>query len=217
MKKLWVAMLVAGAGFCAQAYTYHFTMTCADIPMKWEKLSDEAIWYLVDTTMQPEKGGTGNGTVLVWGQNADYTKGKYTTDTAHSQTTIKIGNTTYDVLEHTITADGSYVNNFTYTNPETGDAQKAVTFAFVFNENSKDLKAYYGVSGVKSLDNLKAVIYDPNGQGTQEIVMNPVGFTGYSAQPHFDAGVALDIPEPTSALLVLVGMAGLALRRRRAA
>ena len=52
--------------------------------------------------------------------------------------------------------------------------------------------------------------YDVVGMGTTTTIMNLVDTTPYTA------GQWTAVPEPTSGLLMLLGMAGLALRRRRA-
>ena len=72
----------------------------------------------------------------------------------------------------------------------------------------------YGVSAVQ--DGITALIYDPEKQEGSKGIFD-AGKIGLAATKEFGGGPGPDpIPEPTSGLLLLLGVAGLALRRRRA-
>ena len=71
---------------------------------------------------------------------------------------------------------------------------------------SADQKKY----GVSSVQDVSALIYDPAKQEGSKGIFD-AGTLGLNPTKEFK-----DVPEPTSGLLLLLGVAGLALRRRRA-
>ena len=87
-------------------------------------------------------------------------------------------------------------------------ADSSAYFVIVSSDQTK-----YGVSSVQDMS---ALIYDPDKQEGSKGTFD-AGTLGLAATKDFGGGPGPDpIPEPTSGLLLLLGVAGLALRRRRA-
>jgi hypothetical protein len=106
----------------------------------------------------------------------------------------------------------------TYTVTQ-ADANGGWSFAKEYTNAGKDVNGYYQVL-VTNADGDMASIYEFNISGTtatstmQDMKLNAAwGGSEFLQQGGYTVNV---VPEPTSGLLMLVGLAGLALRRRRA-
>jgi len=206
------AMVVLAACAAQASYTYTWTMTIDKIPSSFTKLSNNAVWYLVDT-----KRGD-NGTVLCYNTSAEYGSNELSLDKSikmtssfdHTDESVTLGNVVYNNDSHKIFADdSSIVNKFD------GDI-KSVTFQMKFTTET-NLGALYGKT--TDLDNLTAYLYDPDYALT--LKKTPVAYANSDNVISFTSKLAMmsdsSVPEPTSGLLVLFGLAGLALKRKRAA
>ena len=119
-------------------------------------------------------------------------------------TATGLSNTGFTMVDsYTITAD---------------DATSRWAFAKEYTNAGKDVNGYYQVL-VTNADGDMASIYEFNISGTtatsttQDMKLNSGWASGEFLQ---QGGYTVAVPEPTSGLLMLVGLAGLALRRRRA-
>lgn len=84
------------------------------------------------------------------------------------------------------------------------DNDLGTTLYYVLVSNSEATTYSYGSS------NISAFTYDPGNQETSP------GSLALTSANFSSSGTITSVPEPTSGLLILLGMAGLALRRRRA-
>ena len=112
--------------------------------------------------------------------------------------------------QHTL--DYDEWDNGAFTSSFTGDASdlNGKTYAIVLYDGTADNAQYsvalYTVSGLDDAGGAKEILMDGSGDGSL-LSANPTGTTFYGVAP---------APEPTGGLLMLVGFAALALRRRRA-
>ena len=97
-------------------------------------------------------------------------------------------------------------NGRNYTIDQTTAYEIAADSSAYFVIVSVDQKKY----GVSDVQDVSALIYDPQKQESSKGVFD-AGTLGLNPTKEFK-----DVPEPTSGLLLLLGVAGLALRRRRA-
>jgi hypothetical protein len=108
------------------------------------------------------------------------------------------------------------VDSYTVTS---ADANNGWSFAKEYTNAGKDVNGYYQVL-VTNAEGDKASIYEFNITGTtptsttQDMKLNALWTDPNTFLQQ--GGYTVAVPEPTSGLLMLVGLAGLALRRRRA-
>jgi len=205
-----MAAMVGLAAFAAQAsYSYTWQMTINNIPSSFTKLSDNAQWYLVDTTR------AGGETVLFYNTSKEYASMEWSKDNTikmetsanHDGSSVMLGGKTYKNDSHVVESTSSYIKN-----KVDGDTKK-VTFV-VAGETETNLYGLYG-NGSYDYSNLVAYLYDPDNE--LNIVYSPVGYSGKDENTIVFTASSSLVPEPTSGLLVLFGLAGLALKRKRAA
>lgn len=109
-----------------------------------------------------------------------------------------------DLAGYSLTS-GTFSNNrgSAYISTSTTDAPNSM-FWMIFADGSTE--AGKSVLWTAATD-VSANLYEPPASGTQ---------LGLTATSFANSGTIASVPEPTSGLLMLVGLAGLALRRRRA-
>lgn len=125
--------------------------------------------------------------------------------------------TKLDTSAGTANNGGTIVGTYTVTS---GDIE-SYTFTSTYNNVGSDVNGYYAILVADGSDLTKASYMDMGSisgttamSGTQQLYFNMDWDTNdYLSQGGYSTAV---VPEPTSGLLILIGMAGLALRRRRA-
>jgi len=241
MKKLLmmtaVAAMACGAWASETVQTYAFGFTITGIPYSYSQLTGGATMYLIDTA---------NNNILAYSTAAEMDSGNRQLATpgvkmisadiehkAEQSQSVTIMGQTYFYKSHYLQA-GSTVQDIYYdSNGDTmviNNDGKPTKGGQVVDASTKDVEfklklASYDDAVQQSIANalsagsnnkLAAILYDQEG-GYYQYFSN-IGVLGTSNSPDFQANGPYDsVPEPTSGLLVLLGMAGLALRRRRAA
>lgn len=226
MKKLMILAAAAAMAFGAQAGALQFNLTCQNVPVSVTKITGDSYFCLIDPEksqilayVQPKEFGGQKTKFDDYGSPNDYVT-SFGESKTHNGETITINGTDYTVNEHVVAGSSTKViDKFNGTwdyGTQTGSAtEKDVVFQMFVNSSNSDTEAILGLYDTQSVDtSLLAVIWDPSGY-YQEY---KVGVTGNSDPILFSAkGPYNPVPEPTSGLLLLLGMAGLALKRKQVA
>ena len=191
MKKLIIMMAMSIATVAVNAAS--FSWTCTGITSLPESTAAAgagwAVYYLAADTYATALEKVADGSIATWAaDNAKYTSATFVT-------TGRGGGT------HASTPDGTKFGTYT-----TGDSESG--YLVILDNAAADKASYYAMTGVVDSDSVTALGNDiKTGFGT---------FEASTATSAGGSGGWQAVPEPTSGLLMLVGLAGLALRRRRA-
>jgi len=190
MKKILIMAVVASSAIALHAASF-----------TWTSGTGSANTYLWDTTTNAKATSLAGTIVLVslgtteswsWDNAVELTGSGATGTLTTSGKAAKIG-----------TVGGAY--SFTYGDPSTGALSNGEVLGVMFKDTSGELRQLRYVAD----DSLVSDTYTVSG-------LSADNWAG--AQFNFATGgnFTASVPEPTSGLLMLLGMAGLALRRRRA-
>jgi len=216
MKKLLVFMAMMTLALGAWAYDYNFTLS-VQCPEVFATMSEDGGYYLVNTKTDTVyfywKGNEWNVE-----QKSGKTYLSQESDVTHAAVeskTFEIKDKTYYVINQFSESGESTVKNRTSTIPE----YKKVIFEHGFTSETElqlsDFGSYDNQTGVYS--DLAVIVYDSR-LGIDEVYDVGVAITPGDPTVHFTAaGLMTPVPEPTSGMLFLLGLAGLSLRRRRVA
>ena len=135
---------------------------------------------------------------------------------------VNLGTST-DTSGLSVDASGNLVNKDNYGILETGSLQQngggITPDGVVANNNYLALVIYdaeNGLYGVSGAELVSGIVDQPPTAGSLAEAFNNDGGLNDEGVPYMVANMATAVPEPTSGLLLLLGVAGLALRRRRA-
>lgn len=228
MKKFMILAAVAAMATGAWAGDYQFKLTIKDIPQTYEKLTDSAACYLVNTDTKQVLGyasmATFNDTNL--SSLKTITQGLDTGVLSKTVLTLVANDVNYNV-SGTAPIPGSYtyfeenMNNkqfqsyVTVYNYEGG--LKDVEFVVNFIDHSDD--ALPTADAAYTTKNLMMVVYDP-GDETQDAYYQTFAdltYEGGSSTKSLGKTAVFSpssVPEPTSAMLLLLSVAGLCLKRK---
>jgi len=247
MKKLLIMSAVAAmaCGAWAVDRMYSFDLEIRNIPYSYSQLTGNATLYLIDTTSDKNLilayGRAGEWDASSSDHDEYYSAKKSTTKgISHTDTgsvTIKGQTYVFASDSHQMQKGSSVTDRFFDANgvqlsvendPESPNyagpvdptvaATKNVEFKIDAITGSTQIDQSISDTialGQGSDNNLIAVLYDKDG-GFYQLFDN-VEYVDNAGTPRFQANGTYVVPEPTSGLLVLLGMAGLALRRRKAA
>ena len=220
MKKFMMAVVIAALAFGAQATTYQYSLQfeLKNIPAQENGRPDHNLFFLVD------KSADGNNTVLMWLHRDELNKSETT-----STWSLTVEGKTHGTDKPNYAAFETY-NNFathtlssaTITKTGEGVSDRTIQITFTtetdilegniaWTDDEHDMGKTSGlwVIATKSDqpgDCLEYKVDDViNVTKTDEIGngINLAAFAGYT-----------NVPEPTSAMLLLLGFAGLALKRK---
>lgn len=116
-----------------------------------------------------------------------------------------------------------YVSNDSYANDFDGSTYTATDTTSQIGPSGEttwsvvDANNYYYIALFNSDNQLVAYSQTFNAAGVQSSVVDTEDWSSFGTYTGAFAGSGYAVPEPTSGLLVLLGMAGLALRRRKIA
>ena len=111
--------------------------------------------------------------------------------------------------------DGNYTSAFTAANEDWKNKTEVEAYAIVFNDADPTKATQYMIAGENDGDDNIVPYYlkFTNATSNKSLYLENDAWTDLKSDP---GPVPPVVPEPTSGLLLLVGVAGLALRRRRA-
>lgn len=230
MKKNLVLMAMFALALGAQAaegetpvtptYTYTFNIGINGLPPGYQFTASTGL-YLIDKTHHSEGAA---GTVLAYTLSSEYKldgdqwvqNGSQT----HSDSTLTLNGVKYDNMVSTVSqgklgTSQSLAGSLTFTGAVEGDG--AIPFD----------NPYYPTGKGVTMSDLQLVVWDSQTsfyQMLENTPLSPMSITiGVSSDEHGNTNWAVtstlyvSVPEPTSGLLMLLGVAGLALRRKRIA
>lgn len=215
-------------------YTYTFQLAIDKVPVSMGSMSSDATWMLIDKSQAKP-------TVLCYMKVGELTKHMYsdTSVAGHEVISYNGGRIDHDAgeiytgadygtvatVEHSLMYNTQKIENIT---PSAKYGEEYRNVVFEFRVATTDQTVYNMTEGSASeigylKDSLVGVIYDPGGNGsTGEVlpsyqVFDDIHYTKTSGATTIQGSHIFAVPEPTSGLLLLLGVAGLALRRKRAA
>ena len=223
-----VAAMASGAWAADEgvsAQNYEFQLSILNIPQDFKSLSGEARYYLVDTSDNrvlaylANSSFVDNKTTTYWKGSAQVTdKDNY--DKSMTQlnglvnysglggTKAQLPNGEYTFADNIYIASGSGTSVSLHEN-----GTKDVEFKMQ-RVNVTESALYQ--TGMGDAGNLMMIVYDPGIGYYQEF--SKVTFNATSqTSVNYQASEPYAVPEPTSAMLLLLGFAGLALKRKRVA
>ena len=230
MKKILVLMAMLALALGAQAaegetpvtptYTYTFNIGINGLPPGYQFTEFTGL-YLIDKTHHSEGAA---GTVLAYTLSSEYhfVDGQWSQmfPATHDATTLELNGVKYDNVVSTVKSGNlgtsqSLAGSLTFTGAVEGDG--AIPFD----------NPYYPTGKGVTMSDLQLVVWDSQTsfyQMLENTPLSPMSITiGISSDVHGNTNWAVtstlyvNVPEPTSGLLMLLGVAGLALRRKRIA
>ena len=207
MKKLMIAVAVVLAGIAANAATIKWNVDYADLPGSDETTSIPMTGYYGFLIVNSVSGAgaesyTGPSYSLALAQAALADGDISFIDNYALTTAGGVAGTAFGETSAVSDALGSFANNTTvdaYLVILDAESTDKATKAFILDQS-------YDEDGIASNPTTSI-----NGSGGSDAIA--FGQAWYATE---DAGAWKAVPEPTSGLLLLIGVAGLALRRRRA-
>ena len=198
MKKLMIAAAIVCAAVCGQAATANWTVG-AQALMNGSGAGGAANLF--------------NGTAYIF----DATKisqselfNAFAANTATFDATAQTGYVASGIVANGAIDSNNSANKFGYGNQSTSDAKVYQDYFFALVDGDKMyLSATKADNPANGTDTAANVNFGNQGQGSVQLPTE-----GYSANGRWAQAQA--VPEPTSGLLLLLGVAGMALRRRRA-
>ena len=222
-RKVFLLAAVAAMAFGAQAETYQYTFQfeLKNIPeQNPDGRPDHTMFFLVDTKHDNK--------VLVWLSRDELTKSlvdeKWALDSnkvnpAH----VSGSNPGYEALKEYSKFEAHTLINATITKTGTGDRDRSVQVTFTTDKYIfEDLDVYWSPSG-ESGETRDLLAIATNGDDSSitcvEYKTDDNGIIGLTSSGGYAYGLEAgagytNVPEPTSAMLLLLGVAGLALRRK---
>ena len=196
MKKLMVAVAAVALGLSANAAATYWNLA-ANVPATFggDTLTSQPVYFFVENTAANVDA---NEAAVLAALRADPTS--------------SVGG-----IEKTAAADGT-VGSFQYAHDTWGTSTKMAFYAVTLAEDANgnkfaylsDNKAAKGQASGGPLVNLSLGVTDVYG-----IDVNPLDSDDYIVAGWYQYAAATPTPEPTSGLLLLLGVAGLALRRKQ--
>ena len=214
-------------------YTYTFQLAIDKVPVSMGSMSSEATWMLIDKSQK-------DPTVLCYMKVGELTSNKDVTidggheiiryvgnSIDHDATTIYTGEDYGEAstVAHKLLRFEPVIENIA---PSAKYGNEYRNVVFTFKVSTTDQTVYNMTEGSDAEiaylnDRLVGVIYDPGGTGsTGEVlpsyqVFDDIHYTKTSGATTIQGSHIFAVPEPTSGLLLLLGVVGLALRRKRTA
>lgn len=156
---------------------------------------------------------------IVWGASGNFVDEKGNVQTAMTAPAGKfvlvyLGNGTADWENATVVNEGTVAYKSAMG---TLTAKASGTFNFVYEDGTYGNGDIFGVMFQDAKENLMQVATASGEPITTEFKISGMGDNLYSGQMTFASGdyTVASVPEPTSALMLLLGVAGLALRRKQ--
>ena len=197
MKKLMITAAAIAVGFMAQAASYEWSG--ADVYQCWDDASSELY-----------AGGTAYLFIAGEGVASDFSD----VIAAVNDGTFVSGGWAGKALDNTsLTSEGAFGNTFGHETDFVGKNALAIVIAdSYYNEEGEKIaitEKYGVIAGNEDASSWTVPAQPTLGSAT-------VNFNSFENSYDPSGWTAQSVPEPTSGLLLLLGVAGLALRRRRA-
>ena len=210
---------VAAMAFGARAALYDFNLNISGIPSDYLNLSEGAGYYLVRAGESGEP-----GTIVAYLMNGDYatvqSSGKTYSHDGTERTTLG-GKTYVYAKEIEVSKEGTFFE----VNYKEGTKDVNFNIYFTTSDESLNGLADSYPSGdpakpgyLKDLG-LFAIVEDPGNDSLPSYYQefHGLGYTLSHGSFSTNGSAVFAVPEPTSAMLLLLGFAGLALKRKRVA